>query len=65
MQLKDVDLNLLIVFHQLFTEKSVSAVAAQLGLTQPAVSNALARLRRLMNDELFLRTSREIGRAHV
>lgn len=58
MQLKDIDLNLLIVFHQLFTEKSVSAVAAQLGLTQPAVSNALARLRRLMNDELFLRTSR-------
>lgn len=58
MQLKDVDLNLLIVFHQLFTEKSVSAVAAQLGLTQPAVSNALARLRRLMGDELFLRTAR-------
>jgi DNA-binding transcriptional LysR family regulator len=58
MQLTDIDLNLLIVFQQLFTEKSVSAVAAQLGLTQPAVSNALARLRRLMNDELFLRTSR-------
>lgn len=58
MQLKDIDLNLLIVFNALFTEKSVSAVAVQLGLTQPAVSNALARLRRLMNDELFLRTSR-------
>jgi len=58
MQLKDVDLNLLIVFHQLFTEKSVSAVAAQLGLTQPAVSNALARLRHQFGDPLLVRTGK-------
>lgn len=56
--LKDIDLNLLVVFQQLFTERRVSAVAANLGLTQPAVSNALARLRRLLGDELFLRTAR-------
>jgi len=58
MNLKDIDLNLLVVFNQLFTEKSVSAVAANLELTQPAVSNALSRLRRVLGDELFLRTSR-------
>jgi DNA-binding transcriptional LysR family regulator len=58
MNLKDIDLNLLVVFNQLFTEKSVSAVAANLNLTQPAISNALSRLRRMLGDELFLRTSR-------
>lgn len=58
MELKDVDLNLLVVFHRLLAERSVSKVAETLGLSQPAVSNALARLRRLMNDELFVRTPR-------
>lgn len=58
MDLKDIDLNLLVVFNQLLRERRVSAVAATLGLTQPAVSNALKRLRTLLDDELFLRTSR-------
>ncbi len=58
MNLKDIDLNLLLVFNHLFVEKRVSAVAQQLGLTQPTVSNALSRLRKLLDDELFLRTSR-------
>ncbi|MCS6765274.1 MAG: LysR family transcriptional regulator [Candidatus Protistobacter heckmanni] len=58
MELRDIDLNLLVVFHRLLTQKRVSAVADSLGLTQPAVSNALARLRRLLDDELFLRTTR-------
>jgi DNA-binding transcriptional LysR family regulator len=57
MDLKDVDLNLLVVFNQLLLERRVSAVAATLGLTQPAVSNALNRLRKLLDDELFLRTA--------
>ena len=56
MELKDIDLNLLVVFQQLLTEKKVSKVAENLGLGQPAVSNALARLRKLFGDELFLRT---------
>ncbi|MDB5773065.1 MAG: LysR family transcriptional regulator [Burkholderia sp.] len=56
--LKDVDLNLLVVFNEVLQERRVSAVAAKLGLTQPAVSNALNRLRKLLGDELFLRTSR-------
>jgi len=58
MNLKDLDLNLLLIFNQLLLQRRVSAVAEKLGLSQPAVSNALNRLRRLLNDELFLRTSR-------
>jgi DNA-binding transcriptional LysR family regulator len=56
MQLQDLDLNLLVVFNQLLVERRVSKVAENLGLTQPAVSNSLARLRKLLGDELFLRT---------
>jgi DNA-binding transcriptional LysR family regulator len=56
MELEEIDLNLLVVFKQLLAQRSVSRAAEALGLSQPAVSNALARLRRLMGDELFLRT---------
>ncbi len=58
MELEDLDLNLLVVFNQLLIERKVSKVAENLGLGQPAVSNALARMRKLFGDELFLRTSR-------
>jgi len=58
MDLKDIDLNLLVVFNQLLIERSVSRVANNLGLSQPAVSNALARLRKLTGDTLFLRTTK-------
>ncbi len=58
MNLRDIDLNLLVVFNQLLIDRSVSGAADRLGLTQPAVSNALKRLRTLLQDELFLRTSR-------
>lgn len=58
MQLRDLDLNLLVIFNQLLTDKRVSTVADTLGLTQPAVSNALKRLRLLLKDDLFVRTSR-------
>jgi len=56
MELEEVDLNLLVVFKQLLAQRSVSRAAEALGLSQPAVSNSLARLRKLMGDELFLRT---------
>lgn len=56
MRLRDLDLNLLVVFHQILISKSVSGAAESLDLTQPAVSNALKRLRALFNDELFVRT---------
>jgi DNA-binding transcriptional LysR family regulator len=55
-ELEEIDLNLLVVFKHLLAERSVSRVAQTLELTQPAVSNALARLRKLLGDELFLRT---------
>ena len=60
MNLKDVDLNLLVVFNELQKHGRVSAVAQSLGISQPGVSNALGRLRKLLGDELFLRTSRGI-----
>lgn len=56
MDLKDIDLNLLVVFNYLLTEGSVSGAAEKLNLSQPAVSNALKRLRSLTGDELFVRT---------
>lgn len=56
MQLKDIDLNLLKVFNQLHIQGRVFKVAEELDITQPAVSNALSRLRALLGDELFLRT---------
>lgn len=56
MDLDGLDLNLLRVLHGLQRERSVSRVAEQLGVGQPAVSNALARLRRQLGDELFVRT---------
>ncbi|MCQ2034405.1 HTH-type transcriptional activator NahR [Stutzerimonas kunmingensis] len=56
MELHDLDLNLLVVFNQLMVDKRVSIVAQSLGLTQPAVSNALKRLRTALQDELFVRT---------
>lgn len=57
MELRKIDLNLLVVFNQLLVDRRVSTVADRLDLTQPAVSNALKRLRLLLQDELFLRTS--------
>ena len=56
MDLARLDLNLLLVFHHLLREKRVSAVATVLGMSQPAVSSALGRLRTNLDDPLFLRT---------
>lgn len=55
--LQDIDLNLLVVFQELLRERQVSVVAKNLRLSQPAVSNALGRLRGALNDPLFVRTS--------
>jgi DNA-binding transcriptional LysR family regulator len=56
MELSDIDLNQLVLFQQLIVERSVSKVADKLGLTQSAVSNTLAKLRRQFGDDLFIRT---------
>jgi DNA-binding transcriptional LysR family regulator len=57
MQLKDLDLNLLVTFQHMYRERRVSAAAASLGLSQPAVSNALKRLRGALGDQLFVRSA--------
>lgn len=57
MNLAGVDLNLLLVFDAVMAERNVTRAAARLGMTQPAVSNALNRLRLTVKDELFLRGS--------
>lgn len=49
------DLNLLPVFMALFEERNVTRAAERLGITQPALSNALKRLRETMRDPLFVR----------
>ncbi|MDB5856197.1 MAG: LysR family transcriptional regulator [Herminiimonas sp.] len=56
MNLNDIDLNLLVVFNHLLAERRVAAVAKKLNVSQPAVSNALNRLRKLLDDKLFLRS---------
>src|SRR5712692_11609664 len=56
MNVQDVDLNLLRVFDAVLVARCETPAAARLGLTQPAVSNALARLRALFGDALFVRT---------
>ena len=57
MNVIDLDLNLLRVFDAVLRDRSVTAAARHLRLTQPAVSNALARLRKRFEDALFVRTS--------
>jgi DNA-binding transcriptional LysR family regulator len=56
--LRSVDLNLLVVFDALIAEGHVSRAAERIGLTQPAVSHALNRLRALFDDPLFVRSPR-------
>lgn len=55
MDLHGVDLNLLVAFDALMAERSVTRAGARIGRTQPAMSAALARLRALLEDELFVR----------
>jgi DNA-binding transcriptional LysR family regulator len=55
MNLNTVDLNLLVVFDALVSERNVSRAAERLGVTQPAVSHALKRLRHLFKDDLLTR----------
>jgi DNA-binding transcriptional LysR family regulator len=55
-QLRQADLNLLVVFTAVAEERSVSRAAARLFLGQPAVSRALQRLREMFHDDLLIRT---------
>ncbi len=55
MNIKNFDLNLLVVFRALFEERNVTKASKKIGITQPAMSNALNRLRYLVKDDLFIR----------
>jgi len=54
--ISSIDLNLLPILDALLAERSVSRAALSVGLSQPAMSNALSRLRDLLNDQLLVRT---------
>ncbi|HEY9215526.1 MAG TPA: LysR family transcriptional regulator [Ancylobacter sp.] len=55
MHLRQIDLNLLYIFHQVMTYRSVSLASEELNLTASAVSHALTRLRQTLDDDLFVR----------
>jgi len=60
-RIRNIDLNLLKVFDAVMTEGNITRAAARLCVSQPAISNALSRLRALHEDELFIRTGRGVA----
>lgn len=60
MDIRSVDLNLLVVFDAMYQHRQVTKAGEALKLSQPAMSAALSRLRRLFNDPLFVRTGTEM-----
>ncbi len=59
--IESLDLNLLLVLHWLLTERNVTAAAAKVGLSQPATSRALARLREIFDDPLLVKSGSEMA----
>ncbi len=57
MKLSDIDLNLFVVFDAIYSEGNLTRAGEIIGITQPAVSNSLSRLRNLFDDPLFVRTA--------
>ena len=57
MSFLSLDLNLLRVFDAVMSEQNLTRAAGRLAMTQPAVSNAIRRLRDALNDELLVRTA--------
>ncbi len=58
MNLRGIDLNLLPIFEAIYAERSLTRASEVLHVTQPALSNALVRLRRAFGDPLFIRSGR-------
>lgn len=56
MRLNQVDLNLFVVFDTIYAKRNLTRAAEILCISQPAVSNALARMRKTFNDQLFVST---------
>lgn len=60
MNIKDIDLNLLLVFEVVYAERNLTRGAKRLGLSQSAVSNALIRLREALGQPLFVRSGQGV-----
>ena len=60
MDIRSLDLNLLVVFDAMVEQRSVTRAAEALGLSQPATSAALSRLRGLFGDALFVKTGAQM-----
>ena len=60
MKLNNLDLNLLVIFNAIYTEGSLTKAGELVGITQPAVSSALARLREYFDDQLFIRVGQGV-----
>lgn len=65
MNLQSIDLNLLLAFEALMEERNVTRAARRIGLSQPAMSNALTRLRRTFEDPLLVRTPGTMTPTHA
>jgi LysR family transcriptional regulator, nod-box dependent transcriptional activator len=61
MNLRNIDLNLLVVLDALLSERNVSRAGQRIGLTQSAMSAALSRLREVFHDPLLVRVGRELA----
>ncbi len=57
MNLKAIDIKILVVFDAIMRERSVTRAAQYVGMSQPAVSGALNRLRHMLDDDLFVRVA--------
>lgn len=64
MNLRNVDLNLLVILDALLNERNVSRAGERIGLSQSAMSAALARLRDLFNDPILIRVGRDLALTH-
>lgn len=58
--LKNIDLNLLLVFDCIYRERNLTLAGEKLGRTQSAISHSLERLRSIFNDPLFIRTPKQM-----
>lgn len=58
MNISSIDVNLLVAFDAILKERNITLAANRVGISQPAMSNALTRMRNIFNDRLFVRTAR-------
>ncbi len=62
MNIQTIDLNLMVAFEALMEERNVTRAARRIGLSQPAMSRTLGRLREMFGDPLLVRSGRQYER---